>query len=444
MGTETTADLASLLTQEHLDSSAFSTLKQLAMSSNESLNRFRELLSDLERKAESGAVPASRAALKIGISHLFQGNAQLAARWLEKAEESPDRALYLGLAYRDLRRYDDAITALRKAAEIGAERLLCDCLVAECHLLAGRTQQAEELLNSHQAAGRDNPQWNYTRGRSLQLQGDLESALDAYEKALQLEPTHAHASFHAAYLYDLHGNDGRALDLYTSASQSPLVHANAMMNLAVLHEDAGRMDDAANCLRRVLSTNPAHERARLFLKDVLAANDMFIDDELGGFEKRNAVLDIPVTDFELSVRSRNCLKKMNIHTLGDLLRTSEAELLSYKNFGETSLKEIKAMLTQKGLVLGQLAHEKRQHIQIPSSSIAPPAPTGSDLLSRPVSALQLSVRARKCLQGLNITTIGELTMQTENELMSSRNFGQTSLQEIKSSLAELGLGLREM
>jgi DNA-directed RNA polymerase subunit alpha len=211
----------------------------------------------------------------------------------------------------------------------------------------------------------------------------------------------------------------------------------------VLHEDAGRMDDAADCLRRVLSTNPGHERARLFLKDVLAANDMFIDDELGGFEKRNAVLDIPVTDFELSVRSRNCLKKMNIHTLGDLLRTTEAELLSYKNFGETSLKEIKAMLTQKGLVLGQLAHEKR-HMQPQLSVTLSPSPLSSDVMSRPVSVLQLSVRARKCLQGLNISTIGELTMQTENELMSSRNFGQTSLQEIKSSLAELGLSLREV
>ena len=59
------------------------------------------------------------------------------------------------------------------------------------------------------------------------------------------------------------------------------------------------------------------------------------------------------TDFELSVRARNCLKKMQIRTLGDLLRISEAELLSYKNFGETSLTEIKTMLASKGLRLGQ-------------------------------------------------------------------------------------------
>ena len=70
---------------------------------------------------------------------------------------------------------------------------------------------------------------------------------------------------------------------------------------------------------------------------------------------RNAVMEIPISDFELSVRSRNCLKKMNIRSLGDLLKTSEQELLSYKNFGETSLNEIKALLASKGLRLGQNA-----------------------------------------------------------------------------------------
>ena len=71
------------------------------------------------------------------------------------------------------------------------------------------------------------------------------------------------------------------------------------------------------------------------MKDVESARSMYNDedgDRRG--DRKNAVLDIPLSDFELSVRSRNCLKKMNLRTLGDLLRTSEQELLSYKNFGE--------------------------------------------------------------------------------------------------------------
>src|SRR2546423_10967717 len=72
------------------------------------------------------------------------------------------------------------------------------------------------------------------------------------------------------------------------------------------------------------------------------------------------VLEIPVTDFELSVRSRNCLKKMNIRTLGDLTRVTEQQLLSSKNFGETSLQEIREMMQAKGLRLGQSIEDGAQ------------------------------------------------------------------------------------
>ncbi|MDP7378943.1 MAG: DNA-directed RNA polymerase subunit alpha C-terminal domain-containing protein, partial [Pirellulaceae bacterium] len=65
-------------------------------------------------------------------------------------------------------------------------------------------------------------------------------------------------------------------------------------------------------------------------------------------EKMAQILKVPVTDFELSVRSRNCLQKMNIRTIGDLTHVSEAELLASKNFGETSLIEIREMLSTKG------------------------------------------------------------------------------------------------
>ncbi len=54
-------------------------------------------------------------------------------------------------------------------------------------------------------------------------------------------------------------------------------------------------------------------------------------------DRMSQVLGVPVSDFELSVRSRNCLQKMGIRTLGDLARCTEQDLLASKNFGETSL-----------------------------------------------------------------------------------------------------------
>ena len=126
--------------------------------------------------------------------------------------------------------------------------------------------------------------------------------------------------------------------------------------------------------------------------------------------------------------------------------SSTALRRSYKNFGETSLKEIKAMLTQKGLVLGQLAHEKRQSpiasAAAMAAAAAPLKPINPEVTTKPVASLQLSVRSRKCLQSLGISTLADLANRTEAELMSARNFGQTSLDEIKKCLAEYGLSLR--
>lgn len=80
------------------------------------------------------------------------------------------------------------------------------------------------------------------------------------------------------------------------------------------------------------------------------------------------ILNIPVTDFELSVRTRNVLKKSGIRTLGDLTRTTEQQLLATKNFAETSLLEIRDMLASKGLELGQFAPQPSEP---PGTTLSP-------------------------------------------------------------------------
>jgi DNA-directed RNA polymerase subunit alpha len=215
------------------------------------------------------------------------------------------------------------------------------------------------------------------------------------------------------------------------------------MNLAILYEDNNHYDEAHRCLDAILRTNPNHSRARLYMKDVESARSMHYDEDgEGRGDRRNAVLNVPVTDFELSVRSRNCLKKMNIRTLGDLLRTSEQEFLGYKNFGETSLNEIKALLAQKGLRLGQAAEENKTGVRRATTPAA--GSVAPELLSKSVADMELSVRSRKALQRLNINTIGELAARTEDELLGCKNFGQTSLNEIKQQLTTFGIGLRKL
>lgn len=78
-------------------------------------------------------------------------------------------------------------------------------------------------------------------------------------------------------------------------------------------------------------------------------------EEVALYEK----LRIPISELELSVRSANCLREANIKTLADLVEKTEAQLLSYKNFGKKSLNEIVTLLKGMGLSLGMKIDRKK-------------------------------------------------------------------------------------
>jgi DNA-directed RNA polymerase subunit alpha len=282
----------------------------------------------------------------------------------------------------------------------------------------------------------------FKRAVEAEKEGNHEKSIEFYERALNENPDHETACFNLALLYDRRADDAKAIELYERVCTSPPVHLNALLNLAVLYEDNNHYDEAHRCLDAVLKTNPNHERARMYMKDVESARSMYYDDDDRRGTASNRVLEIPITDFELSVRSRNCLKKMNIRSLGDLLRTTEQELLSYKNFGETSLNEIKALLAQKGLRLGQSADGEKPTFARPAAvaveNVSP------EVMGKSVADLELSVRSRKALQRLNINTLADLAARTEAELLGCKNFGQTSLNEIKQQLSSFGMGLRKL
>lgn len=274
--------------------------------------------------------------------------------------------------------------------------------------------------------------------------GDIEGAIANLEDAHELDPENEEVMFRLAYLLDLRGSDDRALEIYEILADRQPVREGVLVNLAILYEDQGRYSDAEVCMDRLLSVNPNHPRAKMYQKDIESSLSMAFDEEgEKRNEKRNLLLETPVTDFELSVRARNCLKKMNIRTLGDLLKITEAELLGYKNFGETSLEEIKQMLTNKGLHLGQALEEQQSQARRDLlKQVAGNVP--ETVLNKNVTEMELSVRSRKALQRLGVATVGELATRTEAELLGVKNFGQTSLLEIKQRLQDMGLDLRKL
>src|SRR5262249_8115992 len=98
------------------------------------------------------------------------------------------------------------------------------------------------------------------------------------------------------------------------------------------------------------------------------------------------------------------------------------------------------MMASKGLRLGQLSHERRE-----SEPMFEPESLSDDeraMHDRPIADLNLSVRARKCMVRLGINTIGELLRRTGDELLECKNFGVTSLNEVREKLTIAGLRLR--
>jgi len=307
----------------------------------------------------------------------------------------------------------------------------------------GETEKADKLLAGFARKYDDEAAYHYQLGLMHDLRGDYEGAVSEYERALELEERHVKSLFRLAYIADLRGDDEQALSHYERCASVRPVHVNALLNLGVLLEDMGRFEDAVKCFERVLKWNPNHERAKLFLRDASASVTMYYDEELERkVDRQNKVLEIPVTDFELSVRSRNCLERMNVKTLGDLTHVTEAQLLNYKNFGETSLNEVKAMMASKGLRLGQ-ALEAEAAGPKAAADVAARRTVGEGTLSRPIGDLELSVRSRKCLQRLGVTSVAELCERTPDSLLACKNFGQTSLNEIVQKLANLGQKLKD-
>ena len=314
--------------------------------------------------------------------------------------------------------------------------------IAECRRRTGDPKTALNDLDNLSGAIEQTSEYLYQRACTVsELDGNHDEVIALLERAVDVDGFHQGALFMLALENDRHGNDGVALEFYQRATSRFPAHVGSLINLGVMYEDIQQYDKAQQCYQRILDIYPNHLRARLFLGDAQAASDQFYDEEaLKRRERLAAVLSIPVTDFELSVRSRNCLQKMGIYTLGDLARCSEQELLTSKNFGETSLDEIREMLMSKGLSLGQFAHEKDE--PEPELDLSNMSPDEQAILERPISDLNLSVRARKCMVRLGLNTIGELLRKTGDDLLECKNFGVTSLTEVREKLDPLGLRLR--
>jgi DNA-directed RNA polymerase subunit alpha len=393
-----------------------------------------------EMESDPAISPAGKT--KMGVCQFLLGKFKDSHQTLGSADGSALALFFQARCLFELGQYEQVIGVYEQAQTSGYNEDQCKVGIAEAHRYAGRVEEALAILDNIFGPAEQTADYMYQRAATIAaVGGRMEEAINFYQRAVQTDENHAGALFGLALEYDRMGNDDECLALYERAAKAFPTGLGALINLGLIYEDNNQFDKAQLCYKRILDCHPDHPQTLLYMKDASANGNMLYDEEAQRRNDRLAqTLNMPVTNFELSVRSRNCLHKMGIETIGDLTRTSEAELLSSKNFGETSLFEIREMLTSKGLSLGQFAHEKK--------SSDPPIDTShmsadeQALLDRPISDLNLSVRARKCMARLQLNSIGELVRKTGDDMLECKNFGVTSLNEVREKLTDLGLKMR--
>ncbi|MBT3877860.1 MAG: tetratricopeptide repeat protein, partial [Candidatus Scalindua sp.] len=310
-------------------------------------NKIKELKSTIS--TEKGTPETKKNTLILGICLWISGNQAEAFEVLATVPSSKFTCYFLGKCHQEREEYEKALDYFERAKQANEEEFEIQIDIAETQRLSGDYQGALKLIQKLSKGHDSEASLHYQWAHCLDNLGEYEEALTHYNRALEINPDHTNSLFRLAYYYDLNGDDENAFEYYKKCVENAPLYTNAMLNLGLLYEDNDDYEKAISYYYAVLQSYPNHETARLFLKDAIAGmNMLYDDDKVKKQDKETEVLNIPISDFELSVRSKNCLERMNILTLLDLTKVTEFELLSYKNFGETSLTEIKNILNQKG------------------------------------------------------------------------------------------------
>ena len=130
----------------------------------------------------------------------------------------------------------------------------------------------------------------------------------------------------------------------------------------------------------------------------------------------------------LSARSSNCLRRAGIHTVGQLLDYPADKWLDIRNMGTKSVDEVLDLAARIRAGDG---------FQMVASKPKPPEPPPPRLPDIPVPELGLSVRANNCLESMGVRTAADLSDATLESLLSVKNMGRKTAEQIMKKLEEL-------
>jgi DNA-directed RNA polymerase subunit alpha len=391
-------------------------------------------------------IPQDEQSLRKGIIESLMSNHDDVIQHVEKDNSKLGRYFYTESLY-TLNRSNEAkdeVKAMVEKLDTNDTNINLHIAILACNLrLVDEAKKVAESLDFDSLG----LQGVYLQSYIDELEGNYIEAIEGYERATSEEhDLQGMALFQLANLQDLRGFEDIALESYKKIEELGYIYEEALVNMGVILEDKFEFSQALSYYEKALNVNPKNSRAKLYYTDAEASLNMLYDETKRKQDLRNnEILNIPISDFELSVRSRNCLSKMGIFTLKDLITKTEQELLGYKNFGETSLKEIRAMLAKKGLHLGMTRIEEQplaERIKMNAQLYSQEKEYSLDELDISIENLDLSYRTKSALHKLGFESLRDITMRTGTDLEANDNFSAACLQEVNALLAEKGLGYR--
>ncbi|RME80895.1 MAG: tetratricopeptide repeat protein [Planctomycetota bacterium] len=414
--------------------------RQFAQMSEKKVVR-QKLLEWSENQSQS---TSSKNKLKAALGFWLLGKFEESLTLLEK--DQSELAYYLKgkiAAYQEDRKKE--IVILEKGFQKYPHSLHLGKMLAKAYLEQRDIEKGTQLLETLKKLELSEEDILFLEGYLYEIQGDYEKGMEYYHQVLEKDPSHFDSHFRLAIQESLRGDEDKAIYHYKECTKKIPIYFTAWINLGLIYEDRGRYEEAIRCFEEVLRIYPQNLKARMYWEDCqFSLNMVYDEDRKKRTDRRKQILRIPIKEFELSVRARNCLNKMHIRTLGDLIEKTEEELLAYKNFGENSLQEIKDMLSKYNLSLGEGKRQAASPYPRPQSSVKTRNQVPEELLAKSIHELPFSKRAITGMEKLSIYTLGDLLSKSEADLMGVRNFGKVSLDNIKKTLMEMGLSLRKV
>ena len=398
----TEIDLDKLLEAETISRETVLHIKEQVHVSKENREKLDKKVETLkvDIKKERDGARSKDLTLLLGICEWVVGRIKEAVEPLKEVKSRKLGTYFLGKCYRELGDYNQALECFERAKKTDAEEFDIVMDIVETKRMLGNIDDALKIIKSFSHSHANSAELYYQWGHCLDDMGEYQEAFNKYEQSLKIDPDHAKTLFRMAFNYDMGGEDEKAIEYYEKCTKLLPTYKNAFINLGILYDDTGKHDDAVYCFDSILDAEPTHDRAALFLKDARASMMMYYDEEVSKKQgKESEVLNIPISDFELSVRSKNCLEKMNIRTLKDLTRITEADLFSKINKDQDN----DSMET--------------------------------------VSELGLSTRCSNALSNAGIETISDIKEKTESELIEE-GVKQNYIDELKETLSKVGLSLK--